>query len=243
MKRRHFIQNTALGITALSLFPNTLSAAINLPESELLGQGNPKLIEKNGYRLRPEASEAFEKLSVAAKKDGLRIEVVSSYRDYAHQNRIWERKFKNYTSSGLSKIAAIEKIIEYSTIPGTSRHHWATDLDIIQGGTGITTNVLDPKKFHGNGPFCELKAWLDKYAESFGFIEVYTNDYGRKGFNYEPWHFSYAPLSKGYLNEFKKLDITHILQQKKLLGSEAFTSEFITAYRNENILDINPKLL
>tara|TARA_B100001750_G_C15164267_1_gene426028 strand:- start:230 stop:664 length:435 start_codon:yes stop_codon:yes gene_type:complete len=143
----------------------------------------------------------------------------------------------------MAPLTAIEKIIEYSTIPGTSRHHWATDLDIIQAGTGVTSNVLDPDKFHGTGPFCALKAWLDEHAESFGFYEVYTNDYGRKGFKYEPWHFSYAPLSINYLKDYKKLNIAEILQQKNLMSSEAFTPAFIEKYRTENILDINPKLL
>ena len=243
MKRRNFIQSTILSTTALALFPHVLKAKSVLPELELIGKGAPTLVEKKGYRLRPEASEAFDKLTAAAQKEGIGIQVVSSYRNYAHQNRIWERKYKNYTTRGMAPLAAIEKIIEYSTIPGTSRHHWATDLDIIQSGTGITNNVLDPDKFHGTGPFCALKAWLDQHAESFGFYEVYTNDYGRKGFNYEPWHFSYAPLSIEYLKEYKKLDIAEILQQENLLGSAAFTPAFIDKYRTENILDINPKLL
>ncbi len=243
MKRRRFIQNTFLSTAALVAIPHLLRAEKLLPEAELLGRGNPTLIEKNGYRLRPEVAKAFDAMAEAAKKVGIGIQVVSSYRDYAHQNRIWKRKYNNYTAQGMAPLKAIEKIIEYSTIPGTSRHHWATDLDIIQAGTGVTSNVLDPDKFHGTGPFCALKAWLDEHAESFGFYEVYTNDYGRKGFNYEPWHFSFAPLSIDYLKEYKKLDIAEILQQKNLLGSDAFTSAFIETYRTENILDINPKLL
>ena len=243
MKRRRFIQNTLLTTAAVTTFPQLLKANTALPEAELLGRGNPVLTEKSGYRLRPEAAEAFDRMAAAAKKEGIGIQVVSSYRDYAHQKRIWERKYRDYTGRGMAPLVAIEKIIEYSTIPGTSRHHWATDLDIIQAGTGVTNNVLDPDKFHGTGPFCALKAWLDENAESFGFFEVYTNDYGRKGFKYEPWHFSYAPLSIDYLKDYKKLDIAQIFQQKNLLGSDAFTSAFIEKYRTENILDINPKLL
>jgi len=243
MKRRTFIQNTALATAALSTFPQWATAQETLDKDQLLGKGNPKLVEQNGYRLRPQVAAAFDKMTAAAQQDGIGIQVVSSYRDYTHQNRIWERKFKSYTGNGMLDLEAIKKIIEYSTIPGTSRHHWATDLDIIQSGTGVTSNVLDPDKFHGTGPFCELKAWLDKHAESFGFYEVYTNDYGRKGFNYEPWHFSYAPLSVGYLQQYTSLDIAQILQQEKLLGSDAFTAVFINQYKTENILDINPALL
>lgn len=243
MKRRTFIQNTALATAALSTFPQWATAQETLDKDQLLGKGSPQLVEQNEYRLRPQVAAAFDKMTAAAQQDSIGIQVVSSYRDYAHQNRIWERKFKSYTGNGMKDLEAIKKIIEYSTIPGTSRHHWATDLDIIQSGTGVTSNVLDPDKFHGTGPFCELKAWLDKHAESFGFYEVYTNDYGRKGFNYEPWHFSYAPLSVGYLQQYTKLNIAQILQQEKLLGSDAFTAAFINQYKTENVLDINPALL
>ena len=80
-------------------------------------------------------------------------------------------------------------------------------------------------------------------ANSFGFYEVYTNDANRKGFKYEPWHFSYAPVSKPMLIEYKKLDVKKILQQENILGSEHFTDAFIGQYRKQNILDINTELL
>ena len=84
---------------------------------------------------------------------------------------------------------------------------------------------------------------MDEHAASFGFYEVYTNDANRKGFKYEPWHFSYAPVSKPMLQAYKKLNIKEILSEEKVKGSAHFTNEFIEKYRTENILDINPKLL
>ena len=80
-------------------------------------------------------------------------------------------------------------------------------------------------------------------ANSFGFYEVYTNNANRKGFKYEPWHFSYAPVSKPMLVEYKKLDVKKIIQQEKILGSEHFTDTFIANYRERHLLDINPELL
>lgn len=97
--------------------------------------------------------------------------------------------------------------------------------------------------FHGDGPFCKLKEWMDIHANSFGFYLVYTNNANRKGFKYEPWHYSYKPLSKNYLDEYQKLNLIEILKQEKLIGSEHFTTIFIKNYINNNILDINPKLL
>ncbi len=243
MKRRTFIGNTTLTVGALTLIPTMAFSQEKISAEELIGKGNPDFIEKSGYRLRKSAAESFDKMKKKAQEAGIDIQVVSSYRDYDHQNRIWERKYKRYTGQGLSAQESIEKIIEYSTIPGTSRHHWGTDLDLIDGNGDNTGDVLVPSKFHGNGPFCKFKEWMDNNANDFGFYLVYTDTYGRKGFNYEPWHYSYAPLSKGYLEDYKKLDVKTILQEQKLLGSDAFTPAFIERYRTNNILDINPKLI
>ncbi|MCX2680399.1 M15 family metallopeptidase [Galbibacter sp. EGI 63066] len=210
-------------------------------EAILIGKGTPDL-HGEGIGLQKEAYDAFLKMRAAAKKEGIEIKVVSGYRNFNRQKAIFERKYKRYTADGLSPEAAIDKIVEYSTIPGTSRHHWGTDIDIIDNAAGINKNVLDPDKFVGNGPFCELREWLEEHANSFGFYIVYTDAPDRKGFKYEPWHYSYAPISKPMLRAYKKLDVKSILVGEQLLGSEHLSSEFMEAYIKNNILDINPEL-
>lgn len=244
MNRKTFLKQSIFGGVALATLPQFLysNTPSKIPTEELIGKGNPE-VYGDGYALRKEAYDAFIKMKAAAKKANLDIKVVSSYRNYAHQNRIWERKYIRFTKQGLSPIDAIKKIVEYSTIPGTSRHHWATDMDIVLNIPNPPKDVLLAKHFHGNGPFCKLKEWLDIHANEFGFHLVYTDVPNRKGFKYEPWHFTYAPLSKPMLKEYKKLDIKTMLQQEKLMGSEHFTTAFIEGYIAENILDINPYLL
>ncbi|KAA1243223.1 M15 family metallopeptidase [Aquimarina sp. RZ0] len=241
MQRKKFIQVSAMGLIGLS---SVSFADFQSPfdKKDLMGKGNPTLMGE-GYKLRKKAHQAFLKMKSAALKQDIKIKVVSSYRDYEHQNRIWERKYERYTESGLSPIKAIRKIIEYSTIPGTSRHHWGTDLDIVDGSVKQPRNVLLEKHFHNGGAFTRFKTWMDHNASDFGFYLVYTNKKGRKGFKYEPWHYSYAPSSIPMLKEFKKLDIKTELQKTVLMGSSSFTSEFIQQYMNRNVLDINPKLL
>jgi len=78
--------------------------------------------------------------------------------------------------------------------------------------------------------------------DSFGFYLVYTNDIDRKGFKYEPWHYSYAPLSKPFLKEYLKINLDSLFKDKKILGKEYFTEEFIKNYLKDYILDISPKL-
>lgn len=209
---------------------------------ELIGKGKPALFGED-FKLREEARLQFNLMRKAAKEQGFHVHVVSSYRSYNHQNVIWERKYKNFRNQGFSHQKTIDKIIEYSTIPGTSRHHWGTDLDIIDATRGIPSNPLSEVHFNEGGRMRKFKLWLDKNAEKFGFHLVYTNQSDRKGFKYEPWHFSYKPLSQKMLKQYNALDLKELLQSQKLMGSEHFTDEFIQRYQNENILDINPDLL
>ena len=208
----------------------------------LIGKSNPTLTSGKEYKLLPEVAIALEKMKEDAKKAGFDICVISSYRGYNYQNTIWERKFKANKAAGLSDIKNIEKIIEYSTIPGTSRHHWGTDIDIIDMKKGIPLNPLSEKHFNEGGQMRKFKLWLDENAHKYGFYLVYTNVPKRKGFKYEPWHFTYKPISDKMMTDYKKLDLKKILQENKLMGSDSFTNEFIEKYRNENILDINPEL-
>lgn len=239
---KKIIKLIGLTIIAIIIFPQFAFAQNIISSEELIGKGNPQLFGE-GYKLREEAYISFKKMQAEALKSNIKIGVVSSYRSFAHQKRIWERKFKSNQTKGLLPAINISKIIEYSTIPGTSRHHWGTDIDIYQ------TNVMQPRglllesNFHNNGAFCKLKEWMDIHAKDYGFYLSYTDLPNRKGFKYEPWHYSYKPLSSQYLKAYKQLDIAKILKTDKLLGSKNFTKDFITKYSVENILDINPELL
>jgi LAS superfamily LD-carboxypeptidase LdcB len=246
MKRSAFLKTSFYSILGLSVLPHFSFSALQekFSLSQLIGKGNPDITgDSYTTKMHRETAEAFQKMKAAAAKEQIDIELVSSYRSFQRQKEIFEGKYQRFTGQGLSPETAIEKIIEYSTIPGTSRHHWGTDIDIIDGNAPRPSSVLQPQHFHGEGPFCKLKEWLDEHSESFGFYEVYTDDPNRKGFKYEPWHFSYAPVSIPMLKEYRKLDIKTILQKEKIKGSEYFTDAFMSKYISENILDINPKLL
>ena len=84
---------------------------------------------------------------------------------------------------------------------------------------------------------------MDAHSESFGFYEVYTNNANRKGFKYEPWHFSYKPVALKYLEAYLKLDIKTELQKLQIPGAEHMSVQFIDNYLQNNISDINPTLL
>nr|WP_288979154.1 M15 family metallopeptidase [uncultured Allomuricauda sp.] len=244
MKRRSFLKNTAASGMACALPPIfPYFAEPKYSTEELMGKADVQLFGE-GINLREEAYNSFLEMKKAAYSDGFDIKMVSSFRDYYHQQRIWERKYLNYTQeSGMSPLDAIEKIIEYSTIPGTSRHHWGTDIDIIDGFPKASGDVLVPEKFEAGGPYEGFKLWLDENSTKYGFYLVYTDNPRRRGFKYEPWHYSYAPISIPMLTAYRKLNILKLLQEESFLGSQHFTAGFIKTYIQDNILDINPVLL
>ncbi|WP_394751130.1 M15 family metallopeptidase [Spongiimicrobium salis] len=245
MQRRSFIKKSTASGLALTMVPNLIMAKTQdyYTSMELMGKGDIELFGKD-INLRKEAHDAYLAMKKAAFADGVFIEIVSSFRSFDRQEAIWEGKYLRYTDEdGMSPLNAIDKIIEYSTIPGTSRHHWGTDIDITDGSKKVSGDILVPEKFGEGGPFEDLKKWMDKNANSHGFYMVYTDNPKRKGFKYEPWHYSYAPLSKPMLKQFRKKNILRLLQLEDFMGCEHFTTGFVRTYIQNNILDINPQLL
>ncbi|GGK52035.1 M15 family metallopeptidase [Lutibacter litoralis] len=208
----------------------------------LTGRGDLTLVGTS-FKLQKEAFDAFQEMKKAALEEGITIKIVSGYRSFNRQKKIWNRKYNSYISQGLMPDEALQKIIEYSTLPGSSRHHWGTDIDIIDASVQAPSNLLNKINYEKDGAYFELKEWMDKNAESFGFYLVYTNNLERKGFKYEPWHYTYKPLSKPMLNAFKRIDLITFYKNLKLNGNQYLTREFIVKYSLENILDINPSLL
>lgn len=164
---------------------------------------NSKYASRTDFLLRKDTYEAFQKMYEAAKKDGIDLKIISATRPFAHQKRIWEAKWngnRKIDGQDISKtikdpVKRALKILEYSSMPGTSRHHWGTDLDI-----NALTNDYFAK---GNG----LKEynWLSKNAPRFGFCQPYSEK-GRDrpdGYNEEKWHWSYLPFAKKLTDQYK----------------------------------------
>ncbi len=227
-----------------SLLHLSAQESISLSSQTLLltGQGSPVLIGVQ-YKLVKEAAVAFEKMKQAAAQDSVIIQAVSSYRSFDRQLAIWNRKFTKNEILGLTPEQNIKKITQYSTIPGTSRHHWGTDIDLIAAEPKVEGDILLAHLFENKGPYVPLKKWMDEHANLFGFHLVYTKEDKRKGFQYEPWHYSYLPTSKKYLEWYLNLELKSILKEKDILGKEYFTDEFIQYYIEGYLLEISSELL
>ena len=83
---------------------------------------------------------------------------------------------------------------------------------------------------------------MDLNANDYGFYLVYTNDHNRKGFNYEPWHYSFKELSKPMLDTYLSHDLKSVLRQANFKGAALLSEDLIERYIEEHIKDINPEL-
>ncbi len=182
----------------------------------LMGRFNPKThpdfvkVDKEYHTksemyLLKETLEAFIKMRESAKLDGISLTIVSGTRNFDAQKRIWEKKYEKNKNKGLSDIENIKKIMVWSSMPSTSRHHWGTDIDI---------NGFD-EYFDGVNPKANKEyEWLKENASKFGFCQTYTEkkEGGRlTGYNEEKWHWSYMPIAKQLLEDYSKLiDYTDI---------------------------------
>jgi len=158
-----------------------------------------KYHNKSEMYLQKETLDAFIKMNEAAEREGINLIIISGTRNFYSQKSIWERKYKSNKTEGLSDIENIKKIMLWSSMPSTSRHHWGTDIDI---------NGFE-KYFDGKNEKAKKEyEWLVNNAHKFGFCQVYTKKGEGKrltGYNEEKWHWSYMPLSSGYLKKYKEL--------------------------------------
>lgn len=150
--------------------------------------------DKPGMYLQKQALEAFKKMWDAARKDGVTLKMISATRTFSQQKNIWEGKWARFAKEAPEPTARAKKIMEYSAMPGASRHHWGTDVDL---------NDLNNSAFETGGKYQKTYEWLVTHAHEHGFCQPYTA--GRpSGYNEEKWHWSYTPLAQPFLAQYEK---------------------------------------
>lgn len=134
--------------------------------------------------LNQDALAAFKRMADEAKKEGITLYIRSGYRDYDTQNGLWKDDQERQTPPSTR------------SFPGTSRHHWGTDLDWVCSKAG---NELDNGNYMSGGPCHLAYEWMAENGPKYGFCQTYDEDSTREGYEPERWHWSYMPLAKYYL--------------------------------------------
>jgi len=158
---------------------------------------DPQYASREGMYLRKDTYEAFKKMHAAALEDSVQLVIRSATRNFESQKGIWEAKWtgQRKIEGGQDATKAFPdpkeralKILKFSSMPSTSRHHWGTDIDLNN-----LTNAYFEK-----GEGLKVYTWLQANAADFDFCQPYTaKDAGRPfGYNEEKWHWSYLPVAQ-----------------------------------------------
>ncbi len=181
--------------------------SLQMTKADLLGKLNmrqhpdfvnveAKYAAHQHFWVRQEVYQAFLNMRAKAEKEGIRLKITSAGRSFADQKGIWEAKWKARRPKFGSDEATAKNILKYSSMPGMSRHHWGTDIDLNNKNDGYWQTEKGKKEY----------AWLIKNAPNFGFCQTYTPKDQRRpeGYDEEKWHWSYMPLASKFLEQYKK---------------------------------------
>lgn len=204
-----------------------------LDELELTGRSRSHVvdIESPACTLHREAAAPFLALREAAAAVGIDLVPVSGFRDFARQLAIWNAKFRGERAlldatgcvvdrSCLGPAELIDTILIWSALPGASRHHWGSDLDVIDRAAvppGYAPRLV-PEEFAPGAPFARLDAWLRENAGRFGFYRPYTSFRG--GVRPEPWHLSFVPVAAPALEALTVARLAAALEAGEVEGRE-----------------------
>lgn len=211
---------------------------------ELTGRARTHIVDLDDPRcaLHRDAVRPFLEMRAAAARDGIDLVPVSSFRDFDAQLRIWNEKYRGertlYDRSGtrlepaaLNETELIDAMLCWSAVPGASRHHWGTEIDVVDNNalpSGHGVKLL-PIEFGPGGPFGRLSDWLDAHMHAHRFFRPYRNDRG--GVAPEPWHLSYAPVAQRALEQLTVEVLRAVLEERSVLGKPELLNRLAAIHR------------
>lgn len=156
--------------------------------------------------------EPWRHVVEAARKDGFDLAIASGFRGFERQQYIWDAKIcgdrpvldaqsRGIDISRLLPLEKVKSVMRWSALPGASRHHWGTDIDIYDRAAiskGYNVQLI-AEEYTGDGPFAPMSAWLVDYLQQEqapDFILPYQDD--NNGVMPELWHLSYQPVAEEY---------------------------------------------
>ena len=208
-----------------------------------LGIHNPYLVDAgNGHYLHPAVLEAFNKMQVAAHRQNIDLQIVSSYRNFERQCAIWNKKWRGETvlldASGtpltfasLSDNDKLHAILTWSALPGGSRHHWGTDIDVFDKSAVAqwsgTFSLVD-SEYQPGGPCHSLATWLQEHMHSYGFYRPF-NQYNN-GVARELWHLSHQQVAAEFEQSRQLPQLVSAIEQSNIEGKPVILANIEEIY-------------
>ncbi|WP_028773868.1 M15 family metallopeptidase [Shewanella waksmanii] len=192
-----------------------------IKNKSLYGLEEQHLVAFEGQLLEQKTAIALAKMQQAAFDDGVTISLCSGYRSFEKQMQIWNNKASGKRQlldqhnqpvawQDLTANKLIDTILIWSALPGASRHHWGTDVDLFDVSAISKQDLqLISAEYQPGGPCNALYQWLEKNSHRFGFYRPFQQ--GLSGVSPEPWHYSFYPVSQPLTQLYQAEDLAVIL--------------------------------
>jgi len=213
----------------------------------LTGITDHHVVAVGGRLLHRELLVPLAQLQEAAARQGITLTVASGFRSFERQLAIWNAKARGERPvlddqgrpldlARLTQREIVFAILRWSALPGTSRHHWGTDIDVWDTAAVADDYRLQlvPQEYGPGGPFARLGSWLDREmdAAGLGFYRPYAVDRG--GVAPEPWHLSYRPLADYYAGLLTPALLAPLLQEaNNVCGQELALADTVIRHLDE----------
>ena len=142
---------------------------------------------------------AYKKMYEAALADSVHLLITSGHRIFSEQVYEWELRWNNPRTETVFKdeVDKARYLLQYRAMPGTTRHHWGTDIDLNSFDLAYFQTQEGQKVYN----------WLKENAKKYGFYQPYTvlDEKRPTGYQEEKWHWSYKPLSRLVLEKYLEL--------------------------------------
>ena len=182
------------------------------------GLGTPDLVEfQPGYFVDREIVADLQLLTRDAVANGFELRIESAYRSFEKQLSIWNRKARGELALLSAEGVPMERptdeeklmyaILTWSALPGASRHHLGTDIDVVDGAACPEGYEVQLTPAECEGMFAKFHAFLTARVEAgdaHGFSRVFVH--GRGKIRPEGWHIAHLPTSRKRLEHFS-LDV------------------------------------
>ena len=205
------------------------AAALELRWEQLTGQDDAHVVAlAGGARMHPLARRAFARLHADADAEaGCEIAVASAFRDCRRQAAIWNAKAtgraallddagRTLDALRLPAWERVQAVLRFSALPGASRHHWGSDLDVYDRRAEPRGEPPRLTAAECRERFATLHAWLDaRIAENraHGFFRPYDRDSG--GVAVEPWHLSWRPLAAACARRMESAPLRRFIARRE----------------------------
>lgn len=209
----------------------------------LTGRDDSHLVDYCPFKLDEKTLSSYLKLKEDLSADSIDLDIISAYRGFDRQLAIWNEKAEGkrdlYSKdqvlldyNSLSDEQIFDAILNWSAIPGASRHHWGSDIDVFDSNVKSKAQT-DLNNTEYSTDFKDLTLALDSKINSnkaYSFFRPYSLDRG--GVAKELWHLSHKDSSDKFFSEYTFEVFKKNIEQSDMLLKNLVLRDAEVIYKN-----------